>query len=76
MFLDNFYLIMSQYHFTIFFCPCQRFFIKNPDGFRALLLEIFLEGKSIAHYTSQKAKYGGLFLSEKDLVKIVIFLAL
>ena len=32
--------------------------------------------KSVSHYTSQKAKYGGLFLSTEQLNNLVIFLAL
>ena len=31
----------------------------------AIAIGIYIQNKSIAHYTSQKAKYGGLFLSTK-----------
>ena len=31
----------------------------------AIAIGILIQNKSVAHYTSQKAKYGGLFLSTK-----------
>ena len=35
------------------------------SGKTAIAIGILIQNKSVAHYTSQKAKYGGLFLSTK-----------